>query len=381
MAALQFVEVPGYSALLLRRTFADLSLPEALMDRAQTWLSGTDAKWHDLSKTWTFPSGATMTFGYLDNERAKFRYQGAAFQMVGFDELTQFPASSYQYLFSRLRRLEDTYVPIRMRSASNPGDIGHDYVKNRFITPSSSELLKKKRFFIPALLEDNPHIDRSAYEDALNKLDPVTREQLRHGNWDILVSGGMFEREWFNVVNSVPIGERVRAWDMASTEAKKNKDPDWTVGVLTVKTGPGTFCVADVVRFQKRPGDSEKIIRQTAEIDGVETKIFMEQEPGSSGVIAIDHYARLVLDGYTFNGISSTGQKHVRAQPFSAACSNGNVSMVRGDWNGAFLSELNLFPQVGVHDDQVDACSLAFNMLRAKRSGGFLPARAGACRG
>ncbi|MCB0042872.1 MAG: terminase family protein [Caldilinea sp.] len=120
MGALQYADVPGYSALLLRRTYADLALPGALMDRSLEWLVGTDARWNSTTKTWTFPSGATVTFGYLENEKDKFRYQGAEFQYVGFDELTQFSETQYTYLFSRLRRLAGVNIPLRMRSAGNP---------------------------------------------------------------------------------------------------------------------------------------------------------------------------------------------------------------------------------------------------------------------
>lgn len=75
-AALQYVHIPGYAALLVRRTYADLSKPGALIDRAHSWLRKTDAKWNDQKKQWTFPSGATLTFGYLDDENDKYRYQG-----------------------------------------------------------------------------------------------------------------------------------------------------------------------------------------------------------------------------------------------------------------------------------------------------------------
>ena len=80
MAALQYVNVPGYSALLLRRTFADLNKKGALMDRMREWLSGTAATWNEQTKTWRFPSGATVSFGYLDTENDKYKYQGAEFQ-------------------------------------------------------------------------------------------------------------------------------------------------------------------------------------------------------------------------------------------------------------------------------------------------------------
>lgn len=360
MAALQFAQIPKYSALLLRRTYADLSLPEALMDRAQEWLVGTDARWHADTKTWEFPSGATLTFGYLDHERSKYRYQGAAFQFVGFDEITQFPESAYQYLFSRLRRLEDSHVPIRMRAASNPGDIGHDWVKRRWIIPTPAELTDSKRFFVPAFLEDNPHIDQITYDATLDKLDPVTREQLRHGDWDISISGGLFERTWFEIVDTAPSGNQVRFWDLAATEAKKGSDPDWTVGVLMAQAG-NSYYVKDVVRVRKKPGDVEALIRQTAQMDGVATQIYMEQEPGSSGKGVIHTYAKL-LAGYAFYGIPSSGSKTVRAQPLSAAASRGDVKVVNGVWLNAFFSELELFPN-GAHDDIVDATAGAYSVL------------------
>lgn len=133
MAALQYVDVPHYAALLLRRSYTDLSLPGALMDRAKAWLIPTDAEWRESSKTWYFPSGATLTFGYLDQTGAEYRYQSTEFQFIGFDELTQFEERQYRYLFSRLRRTSDIDVPLRMRSASNPGGIGHEWVRHRFL--------------------------------------------------------------------------------------------------------------------------------------------------------------------------------------------------------------------------------------------------------
>jgi phage terminase large subunit-like protein len=76
MAALQYVDVPGYAAMLFRRTYADLALPGALMDRAAEWLHPTDAHWNGTTKTWHFPSGASLSFGYLETEKDKYRYQG-----------------------------------------------------------------------------------------------------------------------------------------------------------------------------------------------------------------------------------------------------------------------------------------------------------------
>lgn len=207
MAALEYVDQPNYSALLLRRTYADLSKQGALMDRAKEWLTGTGAVWNEQKKTWTFPSGARLAFGYLETENDKYQYQGAEYQFIGFDELSQFSESQYTYLFSRLRRLKDSDVPIRMRSASNPGGVGAGWVNERFIpegfVPEWAEEEKVwtkvtlddetgvsiERYFVPARLDDNPHLDQAEYELSLSELDPVTRAQLRRGDWQITTKG------------------------------------------------------------------------------------------------------------------------------------------------------------------------------------------------
>lgn len=370
MAALQYVHIPGYSALLLRRTYKDLALPQAIMARSHEWLRGTDAKWKDTDKTWVFPSGATLTFGYLDTENDKYRYQGAELQFVGFDELTQFTRTQYLYLFSRLRRLKGSQVPLRMRGAANPGGIGHEWVKQRFLIEGP----EKKRLFIPAGLADNPHLDEEEYKQSLMELDPTTREQLLNGDWDARPPGNKFRREWFEIIEpyDVPDDMRVvRFWDMAATEEPKQKkkvnDPDWTAG-CKMGEKDGIFYIFDVRRTRRSPQGVESFISQTAAVDGREVEIYIEQEPGSSGVHVIDHYKRRVLLGYTVRGVRSSGSKEVRANPLSAMAESGYVKLVRGNWINDFLDELELFPQEGVHDDQVDSASGAFSVLTRGKS-------------
>lgn len=193
MAALQYVDVPGYAAILFRRTFADLRLPSALMARSHEWLTGTDARWNGAEHTWTFPSGAKLAFGYLDTERDKYRYQSAEFQFIGFDELTHFQEDDYLYLSSRLRKPADgplSMVPLRLRAASNPGGIGHRWVRRRYVEklprpddPLDTSEACAKRVFIPARLMDNPSINRDEYTRTLSILDPQTRKQLMDGDW------------------------------------------------------------------------------------------------------------------------------------------------------------------------------------------------------
>ena len=228
MAALAYVDVPGYRALLFRRSFPDLNLPGALMDRAREWLGGSAARWNAHDHVWTFPSGASLTFGYLENEKDKYRYQSAELQYIGFDELTQFAESQYLYLFSRLRRLAGSAVPLRMRAASNPGGLGHEWVRARFVDAPPDG----GRLFIPARLADNPHLDRDTYMHNLHELDPVTCAQLLEGDWQVHPEGVMFHRDWFCVVEQRPgCAQRVRYWDKAATAGGGAR----TAGVLIAR--------------------------------------------------------------------------------------------------------------------------------------------------
>jgi hypothetical protein len=188
MGALEHVHVPGYAALLLRRTYADLALPGAIMERSATWLHGTGATWNGTDKRWTFPSGATLTFGYLDTEKDKYRYASAEFQYIGFDEVTQFPEGWYRFLLSRLRRTAGLPVPLRARSAGNPGGIGHAWVKRRFVDSTGPECR-----FVPANLADNPALDAVEYRKSLAQLEANTRRQLEEGIWVQDVGGLVYQ--------------------------------------------------------------------------------------------------------------------------------------------------------------------------------------------
>ncbi|OBW61090.1 MAG: hypothetical protein A9183_03020 [Dehalococcoides mccartyi] len=357
MAALQYVDCPGYAAIIFRKSYAELILPGALMDRAREWLTGTDAEWKESEKTWHFPSGATITFGYLDNVSDIFRYQSAEFQFAGFDELTEFSERQYRFLFSRLRRPDNSNIPLRIRSASNPGGAGHDWVKQRFV----NEGLSHGRIFIPAKLDDNPSLDRQAYIKSLNNLDPVTRQQLLNGDWSARTTGSMFKREWFRIVETAPANcSYVRRWDLAATEDGKGKDPDWTAGCL-LGVSNCNYYVKDMKRMRGSPQSVEALIKQTAQIDGVATRVFIEQEPGAGGKSLIDYYTRQ-LAGFTLRPDRPTADKTTRASPVSSQAEAGNIYLVNGLWINDFLDEIEAFPS-GAHDDQVDALSGAFVQL------------------
>jgi predicted phage terminase large subunit-like protein len=359
MAALQYVDVPGYAALILRRTFPQLSQSDGLLPRAQEWLSNTSAVGAEsvggYPSRYDFPSGARLSFAHVQHVKDRFNFQGGAWSYIGFDELTQFPEAVYLYLHSRNRRPKDprralSRVPLRMRAASNPGGEGHDWVRARFVMPKAGGSEETQRpLFLPARLSDNPYLDALEYERSLDQLHPYERAQLLAGDWDARPPGSRFRREWFAVVDEHARGSSLRSWDLAATEPKAGRDPDWTCGVLWTKDEHG-YQIDDVVRFRASPGELDRRIRSVAEQDG-QIPVWIEQEPGSSGKIAGRHLQR-VLDGYECHLQPSTGDKVVRANPMASAAERGDIRVRRGPWLADFLTELEHFPG-GSHDDQV----------------------------
>lgn len=174
-------------------------------------------------------------------------------------------------------------------------------------------------------------------------------------------SGGMFQRGDFEIVDAVPAGaKRCRAWDFAATQPKPGKQPDWTVG-LRMAHHAGIFYVEDVKRDRWSPADVEKNLKNTATQDGQTVRIRMPEDPGAAGKADAATKIKL-LAGFNVTAVRPTGEKTVRAKPASAQAEAGNVKLVRGSWNEAFLDEICSFPNAQ-HDDQVDAFADALNEL------------------
>ncbi len=127
---------------------------------------------------------------------------GAAYQFVGIDELTQFGESWYQLLASRLRKHVGMPVPLRIRGATNPGGIGHEWVRRRFVDAKDP-----LRPFIPARLDDNPSLDGADYRQSLAILDAATRKQLEEGVWNADASGLVYAwNDKRNGIDELPDG-------------------------------------------------------------------------------------------------------------------------------------------------------------------------------
>lgn len=227
---------------------------------------------------------------------------------------------------------------------------------------------------IPAIAEQNDVLGRQVDDplwperfpiDELNKIKTTLGSYwfaALYQQRPAPAEGGLFKRHWFEIVDDYPRDcSQVRRWDLASSQNKG----DYTAG-LKLGEKNGIFYVIDLKHIQENPAGVEYLIKQTAELDTERTAVRMEQEPGSSGVNTIDHYARFVLKGYNFHGVRSTGSKIERARSVSAAAEAGNVKIVKAPWNSTFLDEVGIFPN-GAHDDIVDTLTGAFSDLTLGR--------------
>lgn len=219
-----------------------------------------------------------------------------------------------------------------------------------FIDPRTydGELLFPERF--PRAVVDRDKASLSDYGVACQfQQSPVPR------------GGGQFKKEWFKIVPALPAGpiDWVRGWDLAATERAKNKRAAFTAGIkLGYYPETGMYIVADVARGQLSSAEVERLIVNTASQDGLSCEIDLPLDPGQASKIQI-RYLVTQLAGHIVRWSPETGSKEVRSEPVAAQAEVGNVLLLKGPWNSAFLDELGLYPS-GLYKDQVDGLSRAF---------------------
>lgn len=181
-------------------------------------------------------------------------------------------------------------------------------------------------------------------------------------------SGGMFKTENFQIIEQMPPTSvflhphPVRYWDKAGSTGTGA----YTAGVKMYALKDGKFLITACKRGQWGTNVREKIIKHTAQADGYETKIWIEQEPGSGGKESAESTIAN-LAGFSINKDRPVGDKVFRADPYSVQVNEGNVYLLRGDWNAEFIEEHSNFPN-GKYKDQVDASSGAFTKLVRDKS-------------
>jgi len=211
--ALRQVHIPHYRAIIFRKTYKQLT---ELIDRSQALYKAAypKAKWNKNEHCWTFPSGAKVFFGNMHRTEDRKNYQGKRYDFIGFDELTHFTWDEYSYMFSR-NRPGGPGTRVYIRATTNPGGIGHGWVKDRFITaapplkpikglyritdPEGKIIeIKRSRVFVPASVFDNKILlaNDPNYLANLAMLPEAEKRALLYGDWDSF-QGQVFA-EWRN---------------------------------------------------------------------------------------------------------------------------------------------------------------------------------------
>ena len=216
--ALRQVDNCDYIGLILRKTYPQLT---ELIDRSYKLykLAYPKAVYNASAHRWTFPSGAQIYFGSMQHTKDRINYQGKRYDYIAFDELTHFTWEEYSYMFSRNRPSQSPkgkkHTRVYMRASTNPGGVGHGWVKERFITVAppmttvveelditkpdgSIETKKRDRIFVPATIFDNQVLlnNDPNYLASLALLPSADRDALLYGSWDSF--DGQVFREWKN---------------------------------------------------------------------------------------------------------------------------------------------------------------------------------------
>ena len=193
-ALLFALKYPGSKQLVLRRTFAELD--KSLIRTSLAVFPKEIYSFNSSTHTGRFKNGSIIDFGYCAAENDVYQYQSAEYDVIRFDELTHFTESQYIYLISRVRGANS--YPKQIKSSTNPGGIGHGWVKARFVDPSpAGEGFKgedgMERVFIPALLSDNRFLleGDGSYRERLMALPEREKKALLYGDWNI------FEGQYF----------------------------------------------------------------------------------------------------------------------------------------------------------------------------------------
>jgi predicted phage terminase large subunit-like protein len=387
---------PGYFGAIFRREMpmvtAGGGLWEESMKLYPMWGARPNISMHE----WRWPRGRSLIqFRSLQHEKDVLNYQGAQLAEFALEEATHFPESVFWYLLSRLRsncgmrpracltfnpdpdswvrKLIDWYIdqdgfaiPERAglkRYFLRDGDElvwGDSPAEVRELAPHVASQPLSFRF-IPSMLADNPKIDQT-YKDKLDALPLVERARLKGGNWNIRAKAGtIFKRVWFEILDRLPhdVHSVARGWDLAATEpSQQNKEPDWTRGTKISRHHSGLYVAQNMVSRRERPHTIDALTMQTAHADGRNVRQCFWQDPGAAGKAEAQRYVRM-LAGFDVRIVVASENKVTYANPVSAQAEGGNFKLLRGDWNEAFLNEMEGFPDAR-HDDIPDSVSRAF---------------------
>lgn len=400
-----------YTAVFFRKNSIQIHAEGGLLDESKSMyasIKGASLKTSPRPR-WNFKDGGSISFAHIERDDDLPKWQGSQITAIMFDELTHFSERQFFYMLSRNRTVcgvkpyvratcnpdadswvakfiewwidQDTGYPIPERSGKLRWMLRRqdaiywadtrEELWERFDLKTDEERAEPKTVtFIASTIYDNKILlDRNPqYLANLKAMATVERERLLNGNWKIKPAAGLFFKrtQLGSILQTVPadVERWVRAWDLAATSEDEGGDPAYTAGVLMGKRKDGRYVVANVINLRLTAADVRATIKHTAQQDKAlykRVRTRLPQDPGQAGKEQAQSYIKL-LAGFDVCAKPESGSKESRAEPVAAQWQAGNFDIVAGDWNEAYLSQLESFP-MSKFKDMVDATSSAFSEL------------------
>lgn len=405
MEPLRHINNPKFGAVIFRKNANQIFNEGGLWDSAfeiYPYLGATPIK--SPKPMWRFPRGMKVSFAHIEMDKDLLSWQGTQIALVAFDELTHFSENQFFYMLSRNRSLSG--VRPYIRATTNPDadswvagfiswwidqksgyPIPERSGKIRYMVRQNGKILWgnsvdelvaagieskdiKSVTFIAATLADNKILMKKdpGYLANLKALPYVERERLLGGNWKVRPAAGLyFKRSQISEMMDVlptDVVRWVRRWDLAATEDSDGNEPAYTAGVLMGKRSNGRYIVADVINLRQKASAIRDLIKNTAIADRAKfgrIRTMIPQDPGQAGKDQVESYTKFMA-GFDFGAERETGSKVTRAEPMAAQWQAGNFDILIADWNDAFFSQLESFPE-SKFKDMVDAADGAFTEL------------------
>ena len=424
---LGYLKDPAFRAVILRQSAPQLSVSGGIIDESHQIYPYFGGVYRAQAKKWIFPSGATIQFAAIGDDRDLPGWQGSQLTNILVDEAAEWTEKQILFLLSRLRSAtfkgklqcvlsanpnnqsylykwveplldpktgipkEDTRDIVRyfvnvndkLRWGNSPEELYEEWGKGKEL---GVDFIPKSFRFVPLSIHGNKVLLANNPEYLANLMSQSKVNQLRflHGSWTAIPDGGTYWKPEFckkiNIDDLPPDCSFVRGWDLSSQEpSTTTPNPDWSCGVkLAYSKSAQRYYVVDVVRFRKRTHDVLRIIAETAWSDGEGCPQVIPKDPGGAGAIAHTYMMRELAENGVYavtEVVSGHSNKLQRFLPFASLCESGNCDIVKGDWLEDFEAELSQFTggtrgsgERGVKDDQVDSVASAFKRLANQKT-------------
>jgi len=410
LKALSYIKDPAARVLIMRATYPLLTSIGGLIDSAKPLYREFGAEWFQQSKEFRWKNGAMVKFVAIPDNLAEV--QGWQPTHVLFDEGTEASLAAILAVQARIRSVKYKGPKMSMMITCNPDRNSwlYDWVEwcldeygvpkkgtenitryfvninNKIHWGSSVEELYAehgkglklgKNFipisfkFIPMTIDDNPALEKAMPTYRANLLAGTRVDQLRflHGSWTAIPEGSsVFNREWIKIVDAPPVNpvQKVRAWDLAhSIPSETYPNPDYTASTLMSRTQYGGYCIEHAMRFRKlTDGVVKSIVETSQSLDGTDVLVTIPRDNGGGKAASMFFLKTFAEEGMYVRGLPPRNTPDAKMKsflPFCTLAESGVVTMVRGDWNEEFLTELENFTGERKNkDDWVDSTSDAF---------------------